>query len=69
MERATVILVTAFVVFMIGFLSLVLMLVGARLSFLGWIDSGGPVLGLVIRLLMTFGGLAVVYVYRGKFER
>ncbi len=69
MERATVILVTAFVVFMIGFVSLVLMLVGARLSFLGWIDSGGPVLGLVIRLLMTFGGLAVVYVYRGKFER
>ena len=69
MVRATFILIAAFLVFMLGFLSLVLLLVGARLSFLGWIDSGGPVLGLVIRLVMTFGGLAVVYVYRNKFER
>ncbi len=69
MVRATVILVGAFAVFMLGFLSLVLMLVGARLSILSWIDSGGPVLGLVIRLIMIFGGLAVVYVYRNKFER
>ncbi len=69
MVRATVILVVAFAVFMLGFLSLVLMLVGARLSILSWIDSGGPVLGLLIRLIMIFGGLAVVYVYRNKFER
>ena len=68
MVRATVILVLGFLIFMLGFLSLVLLLVGARLSFLGWIDSGGPLLGLVVRLLMTFGGLALVYIYRGKFQ-
>ena len=69
MVRATIILVIAFAVFIVGFLSLVLLLVGARLSFIGFIDAGGPVLGLVIRLLMIFGGLATVYIYRNKFER
>ena len=67
--RATILLTIGFLLFFTGFISLILMLVGARFSFLAFIDAGGQTLGLVIRLIMTFGGLALAYVNRSKFEK
>jgi len=67
--KVTVILLLGFILFLLGILSLILLLVNVQFSFLKFIDAGGGTLGLVIRLLMIFGGLAVVYVYRNKFEK
>lgn len=69
MVRATIMLVLGFLIFLLGFTATVLMLVGIRYSFLAFIDAGGQTLGFVIRLLMIFGGLAMVYIYRNKFEK
>lgn len=68
MRRAMFFLILGFFLFILGFIALVLLLIGARFSFLAFIDAGGPTLGLVIRLLMIFGGLTMVYVSRNKFE-
>jgi len=68
MYRAMLFLILGFLLFLFGFVALVLLLIGARISFLAFIDAGGPTLGLVIRLLMIFGGLLLVYVFRNKFE-
>jgi hypothetical protein len=61
-------LILGLLLFLFGFVALVLLLIGARISFLAFIDAGGATLGLVIRLLMIFGGLMLVYVFRNKFE-
>ncbi len=68
MRRAMFFLLLGFVLFLLGFIALVLSLIGARFTFLAFIDAGGPTLGLVIRLLMIFGGLTMVYIARNKFE-
>lgn len=68
MRRAMFFLILGFLLFLFGFIALVLLLIGARISFLGFIDAGGATLGLVIRLLMIFGGLFMVYVFRSKFD-
>lgn len=48
------------IVSLLGFFALVLSLVGIKLSFLTFIDSNGPLLGFVIRLLMIVIGLVIV---------
>jgi len=63
------ILILGFLLFLFGFIALVLMLVGLQLSFLAFIDSWGRTVGLVIRLLMVFGGVVVVFLARSKFEK
>ncbi len=68
MYRAMFFLILGLLLFLFGFVALVLLLIGARISFLAFIDAGGATLGLVIRLLMIFGGLMLVYVFRNKFE-
>ncbi len=50
-----------FLLFLIGFIALVLMMIGAQLLFLTWIDLPGPVFGFVIRLIMIVGGLVIIY--------
>lgn len=46
----------------LGFLSLIVALVGLRFSFLAWLDMLGPVTSFVVRLLMIVVGLSMVYV-------
>lgn len=69
MYRATTALILGFLLFVLGFLGLVLMLVGLQFSFLAFIDHWGRTIGLAIRLVMIFGGVAMVYLARGKFEK
>jgi hypothetical protein len=69
MYRATILLIVGFLVFLAGFISLVLMLVGLQLSYLVFIDTWGRSVGLVIRLLMIFGGVVLVYLMRNKFQK
>lgn len=41
---------------LLGFFSLVLMMVGIKLSFLQWIDAGGRLTGFVLKLSMAVLG-------------
>jgi hypothetical protein len=52
---------TGFLLFINGFLALVLMAVGVKLSYLTWIDKPGPIFGFIIRILMIVGGIITVY--------
>lgn len=47
--------------FIIGFVSLVLSFVGVKLSYLVWIDGWGGLPGFIIRILMVISGIVIVY--------
>lgn len=55
------ILILGFLLFVIGMISLVLILIGANLSYLSWIDKPGTPRGIIIRILMIGGGLVLAY--------
>ena len=55
-------MVAGFIIFFLGFIALVLSLVGLQLSMLTFIDAPGKTFGLVVRILMIFGGVIMVYV-------
>lgn len=55
-------LIIGFLLFVMGMISLVLILIGANLSYLAWIDKPGSPRGILIRLLMIGGGLVLSYV-------
>jgi hypothetical protein len=54
-------MIIGFLLFVLGMLSLVLILIGANLSYLTWIDKPGSPRGIIIRLLMIGGGLVISY--------
>lgn len=57
-----------FIIAGLGFSSIILSLVGAKLSFLVWIDSIGALPGFVIKLLMIITGIVVIYLARTDFS-
>jgi len=58
-----------YVLFAFGFLSILMSLVGLELSILKWMSSLGRVTALVIKLLMLFGGLIIMYISKLPPER
>jgi hypothetical protein len=54
-------MILGFVLFILGMLSLVLILIGANFSYLAWMDKPGSPRGLIIRLVMIGGGLIMSY--------
>lgn len=50
-----------FVLVVIGFLALVLSIVGVKFAFLLWIDKPGPLFGLLFRIAMILVGFILVY--------
>ena len=54
-------LILGFLLFVTGFISFVLILIGANLSYLAWIDRPGSQQGIIIRILMIGGGLVMAY--------
>lgn len=53
----------------IGFLALVLSVVGVQLSFLTWLDAPGRLFGFVGRLVMIIVGFVMVYLARTDFSQ
>ncbi len=54
--------VIGFLSFILGASALVLSLVGVKLSFLVWLNTGGALLGFVLQLLMMFGGIVLAWI-------
>ena len=48
----------------LGLLSLILMLLGARFSFLRWLEWGGPTTSFVLKIVMTLLGFAFIFLAR-----
>jgi len=61
MRLRNIILILGFLMFIMGMLSLVLILIGANLSFLAWIDKPGTPRGIIIRIFLIGGGLMMAY--------
>ena len=61
MKPRHIVLILGFLLFVTGVISLVLIMSGANLSFLAWIDSPGSPRGIIIRILMIGGGLMMAY--------
>lgn len=61
MRLRTIFMIIGFLLFVMGVLSLVLILIGANLSYLTWIDKPGTPRGIIIRILMIGGGLVMSY--------
>jgi|GEM_PF-930526 len=61
MRLRNIFLIIGFLLFITGMLSLVLILIGANLSYLAWIDKPGSPRGIIIRMLMIGGGLMMAY--------
>ena len=49
-----------FLLFILGFASICLMVVGVQLSFLTWLDYFGKLAGFLMRLVMIIGGMMLV---------
>jgi hypothetical protein len=50
-----------FLLFIFGFTTLVLSLVGVKISFLTWLDYPGPLFGFLAKIFMIVSGIVMVY--------
>ena len=55
-----IITLIGFLLFLFGFVSLVLSMIGVQLAFLTWLDAPGRLFGFVSRLVMIIGGIVLV---------
>jgi len=58
--------IIGFSLFIIGFLALILTLIGLHLGFLGFIEKLGPLGAFLVKILMIAFGLILVYTDRTK---
>lgn len=68
-NKKTVITTIGFLLAGIGFLALVLSLVGVKLSFLVWLDRPGALFGFVAKLVMIIAGLVMIYMGKTDLEQ
>lgn len=54
--------IVGFFLFLAGFMAIVLSLVGLQLTFLSWIQSFGKGISIIIKLVMLFSGLIIMYI-------
>ena len=68
MKRSSVLSIIGFILLMIGFLSLVMKMVGVHFSFLFWLENLGGLAAGLIRLLMILVGFLLIYVSRTQMD-
>ncbi|MEN0004812.1 MAG: hypothetical protein AAF798_11735 [Bacteroidota bacterium] len=60
--------VAGFLISGMGFVAIVLSLVGVQLSILTWIDKPGRLFGFLIRLLMIVSGIVLIFLSQTNLE-
>ncbi len=60
--------IIGFVLTALGFLSIVLSLVGVQLAFLTWIDELGRLFGFLVKLGMIIAGILILYLAQSDFK-
>lgn len=68
MNRSALTTTIGFVLLIVGFLSLILKMVGVHLSFLYWIEILGGLTANLIRVSFILIGLLLIYVSRTKMD-
>lgn len=61
-------MLVGFLIAGIGFIALILSLIGLQLSYLTWIDKPGRLFGFIIRITMIVGGLITVYLAQMEMD-
>lgn len=67
-KNKSILTLVGFLLIALGFMAIILSLVGLRFSFLAWLDAPGALFGFVIRLLMIVTGFILVYFAQTDFE-
>ena len=52
----------------IGFIAIILSLIGAQLAFLTWIDDLGRLTGFLIKIGLILLGIIIIYLTQSNFE-
>ena len=60
--------IIGYLLFLAGFMSILLSMVGLQLTFLSWIQSFGTEVSIIIKLVMLFGGLIIMYISKMPSE-
>lgn len=50
-----------FVLIGLGFLSIILSMIGLKFSFLTWIDAPGSLFGFIVKVVMILAGFVIIY--------
>lgn len=69
LQTKTIISTVGFLLAGVGFLALVLSMVGVKLSYLVWLDKPSPLFGFVARLVMIIAGFIMVYFGKTDLEQ
>lgn len=67
--QKTIFTLLGFILFLFGFLSLVLSLVGVQFAFLAWLDKPSPLFGFIARIVMILAGVIMVSLAQTDWER
>jgi hypothetical protein len=67
--KKNILTITGFLLFVLGFVSLVLSMIGVQLAILAWLDQPGPLFGFLIRLGMILAGVIIVVLGQTDWER
>ena len=58
-----------FVLFALGFLSIIMGMIGLQFSFLTWMDNGGKLTGFVLRIIMLLAGMILMVMAYTDWDR
>ena len=58
-----------YILFLLGFLSILFTLVGLELTILKWLSGFGRTTALIVKLVMLFGGIIIMYISKMPPER
>ncbi len=61
MNKRSIMSLVGFAMFAVGFLSLIFMLVNVSFTFLAFLDKIEGPLGLVVKIVLMFGGMIILY--------
>ena len=67
--RKDYLMLLGFLMFMLGFLALILSLVGLQFGFMTWIDNVGGLFGFIVRLLLIVVGITLAYFGKTDLEK
>jgi len=69
MSKTTILSILGFGMAGLGLLSLILMLFGAKFSFLRWLDFNGPLFGFVLKLGLSMAGFLFIFLSRVDWDK
>ena len=69
LDKRTWLLIAGFFTFSIGFLSLILQLIGLDFQFLNWLNFAGALTGFILRIFMILGGIIMAAWSRTDWEQ